>query len=73
MVGENVIKKENVTKKNERWYVLCQQASVERDPAKLLALVTEINNLLEEKERSRESVDASWSLAADHESFMRAS
>ena len=35
---------------NERWFQLCQLASIEKDPAKLLLLVTEINRILEEKE-----------------------
>jgi hypothetical protein len=30
--------------------LLCQQAAVEEDPAKLLTLITEINNLLEAKD-----------------------
>ena len=30
---------------------LCKQAAVEQDPKKLLELVVEINDLLEEKER----------------------
>ena len=34
----------------ERWYELCNQAVDEKDPEKLLALVKEINRLLEEKE-----------------------
>jgi len=33
----------------ERWRELCEQASVEQDPDKLLELVKEINQLLEEK------------------------
>jgi hypothetical protein len=37
--------------KKERWMELCAQAAVEQDPAKLMELVREINNLLEEKER----------------------
>lgn len=37
--------------KKERWMELCTQAAEEQDPRKLLALVTEINRLLEEKER----------------------
>ena len=37
--------------KKERWLMLCEQAAVEQDPKKLSALVTEINALLEEKER----------------------
>ena len=37
--------------RRELWYRLCQQATVERDPAKLLILIQEINRLLEEKEQ----------------------
>jgi len=36
----------------ERWYQLCVLAAAESDPAKLLAMVTEINRLLTEKEQS---------------------
>ena len=35
----------------ERWMELCEQAANEQDPAKLMALVKEINDLLETKER----------------------
>jgi hypothetical protein len=35
----------------ERWMELCEQAANEQDSAKLLALVAEINKLLEEKSR----------------------
>jgi hypothetical protein len=38
---------------SECWFHLCQLASVEQDPEKLLALVQEINLLLEKKERDR--------------------
>ena len=34
----------------ERWTELCRLASVERDPKKLLQLVTEINRLLAERQ-----------------------
>ena len=37
-------------KDKQHWMELCQQASVEQDPEKLLELVNEINRLLEEKE-----------------------
>lgn len=37
--------------KEERWRELCAQAAVETDPNKLMALVKEINDLLEAKER----------------------
>ena len=40
-----------VQDKTERWFQLCQQAAVEQDPDKLLTLIKEINNLLEDKER----------------------
>jgi hypothetical protein len=33
----------------ERWRILCEQAANEKDPAKLLALVQEINRILEAK------------------------
>lgn len=35
----------------ERWYELCELAAKEQDASKLVALVTEINRLLEEKEQ----------------------
>jgi hypothetical protein len=35
--------------KEERWKELCKQASTEHDPQKLLALIQEINRLLEER------------------------
>lgn len=37
--------------KTERWMELCAQAAIEQDPAKLMALVREINDLLEAKEQ----------------------
>jgi len=35
----------------ERWLLLCEQASVEQDPGRLLALIREINDLLEAKQK----------------------
>lgn len=35
----------------ERWMHLCRQAAVEQDPQKLMVLVEEILQLLENKER----------------------
>lgn len=35
----------------ERWMKLCAEAAVEQDPAKLLELVKQINELLVQKER----------------------
>ena len=35
----------------ERWMRLCEQAACEQDPEKLMDLVSEINRILEEKER----------------------
>jgi len=37
--------------KTERWKVLCKQAENEKDPEKLLALVQEIDRLLEAQEQ----------------------
>jgi hypothetical protein len=42
----------------ERWMELCEQAANEQDSAKLLALVAEINKLLEEKSRRINKKDA---------------
>ena len=35
----------------ERWFELCERAANEQDLERLLSLVKEINDLLEEKER----------------------
>jgi hypothetical protein len=35
----------------ERWKLLCEQASVEKDPVKLHALIREINDLLKAKKQ----------------------
>jgi hypothetical protein len=40
----------------EQWKELCNQASVEQDPKKLMALVTEITRLLEEKQKRLNSM-----------------
>lgn len=36
--------------KQERWMELCKMATTEQDPVRLLKLITEINELLAEKE-----------------------
>jgi hypothetical protein len=41
----------------ERWKALCVQASTEKDPEKLLELISEINRLLEEKRGIGKSID----------------
>ena len=45
--SSGVFMKEN----RERWQELCEQASTEQDPVKLLKLISEINTLLLNKER----------------------
>jgi hypothetical protein len=41
---------------NDSWLALCEQAAVEQDPAKLLALAGQINGVLEERQgRLRQS------------------
>jgi len=40
---------------NERWKELCELASKEQDPQKLIDLIREINNLLEAKKARLES------------------
>jgi hypothetical protein len=42
-------------KDKEHWMELCQQAAVEQDPKRLMALVEEINRLLQEKEQRLKS------------------
>jgi len=42
---------------DQRWRELCARAAVERDPTQLLALVKEINNLLEEREQSLDAIN----------------
>jgi hypothetical protein len=37
--------------KREIWMHLCEQAAIEQDPDKLMDLIKQINQLLEEKER----------------------
>ena len=34
---------------HDHWMQLCQQASIEQDPEKLIKLIRQINNLLKEK------------------------
>jgi hypothetical protein len=36
--------------KKEEWFELCEQAAKEQDPEKLMALVKQINALLEEQQ-----------------------
>jgi hypothetical protein len=40
----------------EHWKALCEKASIEQDPQKLLALITEINRLLEENRANGKKV-----------------
>jgi hypothetical protein len=37
--------------RGERWQALCSQAAQEQDPDRLMELVRQINELLEEKEQ----------------------
>jgi len=46
----------------ERWLELCELAANEQDPKKLMALVQEINRLLEEKEQRVKARSAEQSL-----------
>ena len=40
----------------ERWMELCELAAKEQDPAKLMALVAEINRILDSKEQRLKQV-----------------
>lgn len=42
---------DRMQEQRERWMQLCEQAATEQDPEKLMALIAEINRLLEAKER----------------------
>jgi hypothetical protein len=48
---------ENNVQGNERWKDLCEQASKEQDPKKLIELIREINSLLEEKKNLLERAE----------------
>ena len=43
---------------NPRWRELCEQASKEQDPKKLIALIKEINDILEAKQHRLEGAPA---------------
>jgi hypothetical protein len=45
-------------KVKEQWMQLCEQAAVEQDAEKLLALVNEINRMLDEKDRRLQRAEA---------------
>ena len=45
-------------KDKPHWMELCQQASVEQDPKKLLELITEVNRLLDEERVVQSEVDS---------------
>ena len=45
-------------KVREQWMQLCEQAAVEQDAEKLLALVKEINRMLDEKDRRLQLAEA---------------
>ena len=48
----------------QRWMKLCQQASVEQDPDKLIKLVEEINRLLDARQKSYRALAASPGISA---------
>jgi hypothetical protein len=41
-----------IDQSQEEWFKLCEQAAVEQDPEKLLALTREICRLLDEREKT---------------------
>jgi hypothetical protein len=47
---------------HELWVQLCEQAAVEQDPKRLLEFVTQINDLLDQKERRLKAQRSSSSL-----------
>ncbi|MCU1270241.1 MAG: hypothetical protein JWN74_1535 [Acidobacteriaceae bacterium] len=53
--------------KKEIWMQLCERAASEQDPDKLMELVKEINQLLEEKERRLKNTSADPNRGAKNE------
>ena len=49
-------------KVKEEWMQMCEQAAIEQDSEKLMALVTEINRMLDEKEQRLKSGKSSKAL-----------
>lgn len=58
-----VVMMESSTPK-ESWYELCERATKEQDPAKLLELIREINRILASEEAKRPGGDHSSPRAA---------
>jgi hypothetical protein len=54
----------------ERWMTLCEQAAVEQDTQKLMALIQEINRLLEEKEQRLHRQQESRKRGSPQQSFL---
>jgi hypothetical protein len=48
----------NVDQKQEEWFKLCEQAAVEQDPEKLVALTREICRLLDERQKRLQNTEA---------------
>jgi hypothetical protein len=65
--------KEGVMRDKQKWLKLCEQAAFEQDPEKLLALVEQIDALLQiEEDRLRGSLRSeppSSQAEGEHESF----
>jgi hypothetical protein len=49
-------------KAKEEWKQVCEQAAIEQDPERLMALVMEINRMLDEKEQRLKSGKSSKAL-----------
>jgi hypothetical protein len=56
-----------VEKNTERWIELAEQAAKEQDPDRMLKLVREINELLEQKERRLRGIRDSEPTSSDTE------
>jgi hypothetical protein len=48
----------------ERWRKLCEQAAIEQDPERLMLLIREINQLLEDKDKRLQQRKAEGANAA---------
>ena len=55
-----------IGEEKDRFVRLCEQASIERDPEKLLKLVRQINDMLETKRRRLDASETVEQKSEDH-------
>ena len=53
----------------EKWQILCGQAAVEKDPERLMGLIREISQLLDERQEQIEKKQVMQEVSAQHRSL----